>query len=949
MGNPLDTSVVFSPHKYQISPRLFRSSADRQEVEVLFEDIAEVLVSTNSYFRVKLKDDFDIEWQMSGGGNYPLAFFKTLALVRWNVKQRSGAELIELTEDEGRDQLRALAKQPLESEEAFWRNVDKIKLLFKNLKDSIQGVVGAHQRMGPLEIQIAELLHARCKESTCESLQSLALNRELRNWKKSNMRPEKISLDEIFHWGRILKTRSKTTTTVTPAMDAKGDVSVVNITVASEPMVPNEPQAVGEVAVGKKRSSGSGENSGQADSGENSHVDPKWYGNYPVRGSIPPSYPQGIMFPSQDPFFNFYAQGQPSMYPFPIQGPVGNVPTFYQASGQAPSGPGRAGQDQAAFDPSSYRGGFPGRGGEGDGGPNHTGYRGRGRRNQDGYHNGGRGSFKGGYGRGQGGQKGHGGKGWKGGRGHGNFNHNHNYNNNNYNQNNGNYKNQRFNPRGVESEQPSSVLQNLLSGGVVDAETTRKMGEALIQAAQRMAANASSSSHTTAKRIPSSVQGLTSGDQREDTGEHRLGDDTEYVPDGAMSPVPPAGRRTRRDFKAERGVLESKYVNRDVEVLVNGQVEQGKILQMVFKEGKFLARIVFPTLDNYWVLRSVTDPDIKFLEQTEQKAMVVLTSGETISEVCMLADYYSCSFPPNVFGDMTDHTKVFKPCLDRAADEIMDVVEATVGGSPEVVVLSQHKKFPQYLQVTHIVQGSTESEEILYVWDRGEDRTSLQPASQRFVPVWRDEMYKTRLQHVDPVSSAPQVSANVDPTFRDTRLLVANLALVSPVWDAVELASDLLSLMSSDRDNPAAMPENQADYAMTAACDAGDVENESSFDKLPDPKTRSEMLRRPDRHLWEQAEKEEIAKIESRGVWEVVTRDQKNRESNHSVLARGLWVYTSKRDLKGKILKRKGRLVIMGNLLPSSEELFAPTTSLDNIRLLLSIAVDTSRYHESSS
>ena len=1589
MGNPLDTSVVFSPHKYQISPGLFRSSADRQEVEVLFEDIAEVLLSTNSYFRVKLKDDFDIEWQMSGGGNYPLAFFKTLALVRWNVKQRSGAELIELSEDEGRDQLRALAKQPLESEEAFWRNVDKIKLLFKNLKDSIQGVVGAHQRMGPLENQIAELLLARCKESTCVSLQSLALNRELRNWKKSNMRPEKISLDEIFHWGRILKTRSKTTTTSAQAV--KGELAVVpsseavvNVSVANEPMVQTE-QAVVE-GVGKKRSSGSEDRGpGHADSEVNSLTDLQWYGNYPARGSVPTTHPQGVMFPRHDPFFNFYAQGHPSMYPFPIQGPVGNVPTFYQASGQAPPGPGRTGQDQAAFDPSTSLGGYPGRGGEGDGGPN-QGYRGRGRGNQDGYHNGGRGSFKGGYGRGQGGQKGHGGRGRKGGRGRGNPNHNYNYNNNNYNQNNSNYKNQRSNSRGAESDQSaSSALQNLLSGGVVDAETTRKMGEALIQAAQRMAATASSSSnshqqkddpdghrnesakkssvpanpferssaqnatesvsqanrrqgawkanftfgidssstieelqeialqvkendvsggctflldsganismvkdssvlfdvqsgpefqvltaggtvvcdkvgklrlqlvcpttntcldeiivnvrvcplvpisllslddvlghnyhmlsrgsrnalkshicsedgtlkidvlqrdrlyflqtvrmgdgkicvecnsltscagqgdrqsvkvsgpqsnlngadssvgpsslvtlkpaetgfettceqsglsattdstvwhlrlghleakiqklladsvkyitynrrlkkspchicriakfvsrpthrqsdfrqerasevnqvwhidlkdmiiqsepggfryfliivdvfsgfvrirpmrsksqtasilmeillqedrnssrpkvqkiisdngsefssvelesfvvdrgirydkipeysqvyngfaergirsvtsihrtllrqsgvpkskweysimqavllynvlpsgrnlgylspylvytgehfdfrklrvfgcstffknelrtskvedpgihginlgnagafpgytvgylvwdiehdrivHTNnltfdemyfplrcrrrihtpyaedellkelvpcasvasdddeessenasetelqiheevatsgrkrqgesvpiesevsaGKRLklesrPSTAQGV-SEDHWEDKVEHRLADDTEYVPDGAMSPVPLSGRRTRRDFKEERGVLESKYVNRDVEVLVNGQVERGKILQMVFKEGEFLARIVFPTLDNYWILRHVNDPDVKFLERSERQAMVVLTNEEKTSEVCMLADYYSCSFPPNVFGDISDHTKVFTAHLDRAADDILDVVGATVGGSPEVVVLSQHEQFPHYLQVTNIVQGSTESDEILYVWDRAvDDMTSLQPVCPRFVPVWRDCMYNNRLQHVDPVSSAPQVSADVDPTFRDARLLVANLALISPVWDAVELASDLLSLMSCDRDSPAAGPGSQADFAMTAACDAGNVEDDNTFDGLPDPKTRSEMLRRPDRHLWQQAEKEEIAKIESRGVWEVVTRDQKKRECNHSVLARGLWVYASKRDLKGKILKRKGRLVIMGNLLPSSEELFAPTTSLDNIRLLLSIA-----------
>ena len=51
-----------------------------------------------------------------------------------------------------------------------------------------------------------------------------------------------------------------------------------------------------------------------------------------------------------------------------------------------------------------------------------------------------------------------------------------------------------------------------------------------------------------------------------------------------------------------------------------------------------------------------------------------------------------------------------------------------------------------------------------------------------------------------------------------------------------------------------------------------------------------------------------------------------------------MWVYTTKRDLQGKILKYKARLVVMGNLLPTSEELFAPTTSMDNIRLLLSIA-----------
>eukprot|EP00960_Hanusia_phi_P004325 126137-Hanusia_phi.AAC.1 len=48
----------------------------------------------------------------------------------------------------------------------------------------------------------------------------------------------------------------------------------------------------------------------------------------------------------------------------------------------------------------------------------------------------------------------------------------------------------------------------------------------------------------------------------------------------------------------------------------------------------------------------------------------------------------------------------------------------------------------------------------------------------------------------------------------------------------------------------------------------------------------------------------------------------------------GLWVYTTKRDLQGNILKYK----VLGNLLPLSEELYAPTASVDTIRILLSLA-----------
>ena len=72
-----------------------------------------------------------------------------------------------------------------------------------------------------------------------------------------------------------------------------------------------------------------------------------------------------------------------------------------------------------------------------------------------------------------------------------------------------------------------------------------------------------------------------------------------------------------------------------------------------------------------------------------------------------------------------------------------------------------------------------------------------------------------------------------------------------------------------------------------------------------DPRNRKEMLMRPDRELWEAAERAEIHKMEERKVWTIVSRD--SEETRGKIIARGMWVYTTKKDLQGKILKYKAR------------------------------------------
>jgi len=191
-----------------------------------------------------------------------------------------------------------------------------------------------------------------------------------------------------------------------------------------------------------------------------------------------------------------------------------------------------------------------------------------------------------------------------------------------------------------------------------------------------------------------------------------------------------------------------------------------------------------------------------------------------------------------------------------------------------------------------------------YVLDNG-NRSST---SKRWVPLRKEDINALRWSP-DDVALNDDISF-CDFTFKDTRLLVANLALMVPVWEAVTFATAILT-----RTNDSQMQT-----------DLGQLDQ--------NPKSRRAMLQRPDRNLWEIAEQEEIKKIEERQVWEPVP----SREAGDSVRARGLWVYSSKKDIQGNILKRKARLVIMGNLVPTSEELFAPTTSLDNIRLLLSLA-----------
>lgn len=86
---------------------------------------------------------------------------------------------------------------------------------------------------------------------------------------------------------------------------------------------------------------------------------------------------------------------------------------------------------------------------------------------------------------------------------------------------------------------------------------------------------------------------------------------------------------------------------------------------------------------------------------------------------------------------------------------------------------------------------------------------------------------------------------------------------------------------------------------------------------------------------WRDAMKREIEAVEKNGTWKLT-----ELPPGHNVI--GLkWVYKIKRDANGKIQKYKARIVAEGYVQKHGidyEEIFAPVTRLETVRLLLALA-----------
>lgn len=90
---------------------------------------------------------------------------------------------------------------------------------------------------------------------------------------------------------------------------------------------------------------------------------------------------------------------------------------------------------------------------------------------------------------------------------------------------------------------------------------------------------------------------------------------------------------------------------------------------------------------------------------------------------------------------------------------------------------------------------------------------------------------------------------------------------------------------------------------------------------------------------WEQAMETEFEAIEKNGTWNLVELPALHK-------AIGLkWVYKLKRDTNGNIIKYKARLVAKGYVQKQGvdyDEVFAPVTRLETVRLLLALVAKNS-------
>lgn len=111
-----------------------------------------------------------------------------------------------------------------------------------------------------------------------------------------------------------------------------------------------------------------------------------------------------------------------------------------------------------------------------------------------------------------------------------------------------------------------------------------------------------------------------------------------------------------------------------------------------------------------------------------------------------------------------------------------------------------------------------------------------------------------------------------------------------------------------------------------------EAENEMLLLGIDEPKNYIEAA---SEKAWEQAMNTEIEAIEKNNTWTLVELPPGNK-------AVGLkWVYKLKRDTNGEIIKHKARLVAKGYVQKQGvdyDEVFAPVTRLETVRLLLALA-----------
>lgn len=100
------------------------------------------------------------------------------------------------------------------------------------------------------------------------------------------------------------------------------------------------------------------------------------------------------------------------------------------------------------------------------------------------------------------------------------------------------------------------------------------------------------------------------------------------------------------------------------------------------------------------------------------------------------------------------------------------------------------------------------------------------------------------------------------------------------------------------------------------------------------PKSWKQVLCSPNRDKWISAADEDFASLLGMATWKLVPRPLKRR------VIRSKWVFKPKRRPDGSILKLKARLVAMGYSQTKGidfDEVFAPTTRFETLRLIMSL------------